>query len=339
MKTRTFASIAVMSALGLLAPIHAHAFGLGKIELSSALNQPFQAEIPVTALKPDDEGKLQVQLASNAEFEKAGLKRSFFLTQLKFEVVESKGVARILISSAQPIKEPFIDFLLTATTGSGRLLREYIVLLDPPKSVFVKAQVVTKEKTTEVTKQIAPPTTKYKYPEPEVTAPSSPSYSSATSYGPVERTDTLWDIARDTKPSSSISQNQMMMAILNANSTAFRHDNINGLKAGYTLDIPSVSDIKSLSRQQASSAVREQNTLWKNRNKAVASTSAVVEQESSAIPLAADLDEQVDIATTSESEEKNTASLQLVSPTDEALSEMDELSPLGNKELSRLMSS
>ncbi len=334
MKTRTFASIAVMSALGLLAPIHAHAFGLGKIKLSSALNQPFQAEIPVTALKPDDEGKLQVQLASNAEFEKAGLKRSFLLTQLKFEVVESNGEARILVSSTQPVKEPFIDFLLTATTGSGRLLREYTVLLDPPKSVFVKEKVVTKQKTSEVKKQIAAKTTKYKYPESEVTALSSPSYSSATSYGPVGRTDTLWDIARDTKPSSSISQNQMMMAILNTNPTAFRHDNINGLKAGYTLDIPSVSDIQSLSRQQAFSAVREQNTLWKNRNKAVASTTTIVEQESDPATLATD--EQVDSTVGSESDEQNIASLQLVSPTDEASSELDELSPLGNKELSKL---
>ena len=50
MKARTFASVAVMGALGLLAPVHSYAFGLGKIELSSALNEPLQAAISVTAL-------------------------------------------------------------------------------------------------------------------------------------------------------------------------------------------------------------------------------------------------------------------------------------------------
>ncbi|NOQ93578.1 MAG: hypothetical protein GQ547_02955 [Methylophaga sp.] len=344
MKTRTFASIAVMSALGLLVPIHSHAFGLGKIELSSALNQPFQAEIAVTALKPDDEGKLQVQLATRAEFDKAGVERSYLLTQLKFEVVENKGEAKILISSTQPVKEPFIDFLLTATTGSGRLIREYTVLLDPPKNVFVKPQVApapeSKKKVVTEKKTSIPKKTTYPDPDPEMPAQVTNRYSSATSYGPVGRSDTLWVIAKNTKPSSVISQNQMMMAILNANKTSFRHGNINGLKAGYTLDIPSIDDIQALSKKQANAVVAEQNNFWKNRNKVATPVSTVVEPVD--MPVAAvDADttenmEAIEPQIAPMSDEKNTARLQLVSPTDEERSEMDELSPIGNKELTQL---
>jgi len=338
MKARTFASVAVMTALGLLAPIHAHAFGLGKIELSSSLNEPFKAEIAVTALRGDDEGELQVQLASNSEFEKAGLKRTFLLTQLSFDIVEKNGETKIKISSSQPVKEPFIDFLLTATTGNGRLIREYTVLLDPPKNVFVKpvsAPQQTKPSTVKKKVKPAPQKSTYKYPDPEM--PTSVSYSSATSYGPVERTDTLSQIARDTKPSSEISLNQMMMAILNANPESFRHQNINGLKAGYTLDIPSIAEIQSLSKSQAYAVVKEQHDLWKNRNRVVAEVPKLTEQEnmsiaSESITDGADIEKMVS-DTTGETVDSQ---LQLVVPHDESSSEMDELAISGNKELTQL---
>jgi len=337
MKARTFASVAVMTALGLLAPIQAHAFGLGKIELSSALNEPFQAEIAVSALRVDDEGPLQVQLASNAEFEKAGLKRSFLLTQLNFEVVEKDGETKIKISSTQAVKEPFIDFLLTATTGNGRLIREYTVLLDPPKNVFVKP-VQTKQQTRTPTakKKSAPQKSTYKYPDPQMPA-AAPSYSSATSYGPVGRSETLSAIARDTKPSSAISLNQMMMALLNANPESFSNRNINGLKAGYTLDIPSEDEIKALSKGQAFAAVKEQHDLWKNRNRVVAETTEPAMQENSTLEASeGETNAQVSDTTESSEAETDSARLKLVVPHDESATDMDELAISGNKELLNL---
>ncbi|NOQ82000.1 MAG: hypothetical protein GQ548_05705 [Methylophaga sp.] len=336
MKARTFASVAVMGALGLLAPVHSYAFGLGKIELSSALNEPFQAAIPVTALR--DEGELRVQLASNLEFEKAGLKRSFLLTQLNFEVVEDEGVTRILISSSQPIKEPFIDFLVTATTGNGRLIREYTVLLDPPKNIFVKPQSTssTKQKTTVSTK------TAYQSPASKTPVTSTSHYSSATSYGPIERTDTLWDIAKDTKPDANISQNQMMMAILNANPESFRNNNINGLKVGGTLDIPTVEVIRELSRSQAFTAVKEQNSVWKNRNKKSEVVSDTIEQEEAPVSLSEEESpEQTEslepeAIAVEDNGETSGAQLKLLVPTEETLSNEAELSPLGDSQLTQL---
>ena len=63
MKTSIYTCIGVMGALGLLAAIPAYALGLGKIELSSALNEPFKAEISVNAVSGDEAESLQVRLA------------------------------------------------------------------------------------------------------------------------------------------------------------------------------------------------------------------------------------------------------------------------------------
>jgi pilus assembly protein FimV len=338
MANRTLTSLAVMGALGILAPIQANAFGLGSIELSSALNEPFLAEIPVTALKADEVGNLHVQLASREEFERAGLIHNFLLTNLKFEIVEVAGKTKVVITSTQPVKEPFIDFLLTATTGNGRLIREYTVLLDPPKNVFTRpvstsapASQIESKPSTPSTSQ--PKTTSYQYDSPT-------SYTtSVTSYGITDRNDTLWDVALETRPEKSISVHQMMMALLKENSRAFSHNNINGLKAGYTLSVPSSDVIKQISKKQAISAVSEQNTSWKNRNVSIAPIDTVVtEEQSDEISSemdSSDIQEQdlESVSTEATSEKEDSARLQLVAPNNETAMVGSELSPMGSSEL------
>lgn len=330
MKARTFASVAVMTALGLLGPIQAHAFGLGKIELSSSLNEPFDAQIAVTALRDNDEGQLQVQLASKEEFEKAGIQRTSLLTQFSFEIIEKNGETSIKISSSQPVKEPFIDLLLVATTGNGRLIREYTILLDPPKSVFIEPKVIAQKKASVAKKKTAPQKTSYQYPDPQIPVVTT-NYSTASTYD-VDRNDTLSSVARKTKPSSDISLNQMMMALLNANPESFTNRNINGLKAGYTLDIPTTSEIQSLTKRQANSAVKEQYAAWKNRNKSVAPVTTVVEQtETTPEKVVVETADTMDMGPSGDD-----AQLELVAPSDELDSGMDELSPLGDKKLTEL---
>ncbi|MDO7667308.1 MAG: hypothetical protein MUQ39_02865, partial [Pseudomonadota bacterium] len=256
-------------------------------------------------------------------------------TQLKFDVVEKSGNVKIVISSQQPIREPFIDFLLTATTsGSGRLIREYTVLLDPPKSIFnkpgtplVQSPAKASVASTNVT------TSNYK----------SASFD-GDSYGPVIRTDTLWDVALKTRPESNITVHQMMMALLKANPGAFQHDNVNGLKAGYTLSIPSKSDIYKLTRQQAINAFTEQNSLWKNRNKRSAiptieantadKTIAPIAENAPAPAPAPAIGKTVATETIAPSTEvDDTARLKLVVPNDEPSLNNEALSPLGAEKI------
>jgi pilus assembly protein FimV len=329
MINRTFSSVAVVIALGILTPIQANAFGLGKLELSSALNEPFKAKIPVTALREDEEGNLQVRLATSNEFERAGIERSYYLTKLVFNVVEHPGGAMIEVSSQQPIKEPFIDFLLTATTGEGRLLREYTVLLDPPKSVFARpAAVVAPSQAKAPAKQPSSKST-YQYPDSSYQAPAASNYYSGDSYGPTKRDDTLWDIALATKPSSSVSVHQMMMALRDKNPNAFIKNNINNLKTGQTLAIPSMAEITKLSNRQAVARVAEQWQQWKDANRVVAATKTQTESN-----LAGNNDQLSDSG--GQAEASSDARLQLVVDNDDATMGNDELSPLGSDALTKL---
>lgn len=116
----------------------AYGLGLGKIELDSALNQPFSAEIEVLVDVPGEMAGLVVQLASRDAFKRAGIDRPQSLSNLDFSLHKRDGRSFILVKSARPIVEPFLNFLVEVDWKRGNLVREYTVLLDPPTYVANK---------------------------------------------------------------------------------------------------------------------------------------------------------------------------------------------------------
>jgi pilus assembly protein FimV len=342
MKKRVLTSMVAAAAMGVLTPLTSHAFGLGKINVMSALNEPFKAEIDVTALRPEEKDNLQVKMASQAEFDKAGLSHSMLLNQMQFDIVQRGGQHKILITSKQAIKEPFLDFLVTATAGSGVMLREYTVLLDPPEYVLAETRPAsarpapTQAAPVETT---SPSTTRYQY------ADSSSGFT-GSSYK-VKRSDTLWNVALETRPADDLTVHQMMMAVQKRNPSAFTNDNVNGLKAGVTLQIPSRSEIEALSSAAARQAFAEQNEAWKNRSRPAASQVAQVVPEPVApekVAPAQESSEGAEPAQASNPEqtaetiaEAPDARLQLVAPEDEVSAQQD-ASPnvQGNNQINKL---
>lgn len=131
--TQHVRKLATAAAVSLaLASGGAFGLGLGDIEMRSALNQPMQAEIRLTAVKSGELEGMVVQLASADAFARAGIERSTVLTDLSFRLDNSGSVPVIRISSNRPVVEPFLNFLLEVDWPQGRMIREYTVLLDPP---------------------------------------------------------------------------------------------------------------------------------------------------------------------------------------------------------------
>jgi len=70
-------------------------------------------------------------------------------------------------------------------------------------------------------------------------------------YGPIQATDTLWSIANQVRPHSSVTMHQVMAAIVQANPRAFRNGNPNELLNGFYLRIPSLQEIQMLNPESA----------------------------------------------------------------------------------------
>lgn len=117
----------------LLVPGLSQALGLGEIEVNSALNQPLNAEIELVSVRPGEMQDLQVRVAPEALYRRLGIERSAIITELRFAPTTlPDGRHVIRVTTSNPVREPFVNFLVEATWPAGRLVREYTLLLDPP---------------------------------------------------------------------------------------------------------------------------------------------------------------------------------------------------------------
>jgi len=267
------------------------AIGLGDIRLDSALNQPLQAEIELLSATPDELAALEIAMASGDTFARYGIDRPHYLQDVEFKVIGNSPNGPIVqLRSRSPITEPFLTFLVEATWPSGRLLREYTVLLDPPTyapPAVQQAPAVTAprrstpadsgqiERATQPTPAeprpaVEPPRTSQpaRQPAPQPASqpaaqPASQAPFDSTSGGDyvVQRSETLWGIASRMRPDSRLTMNQTMLAIYEANRDAFG-GNINMLKAGAALRIPSADEVFQISRGDALAEVQRQHAQW-----------------------------------------------------------------------------
>lgn len=163
--------VGLASACLILVPLTAQALGFGNIKLESALNEPLDARIELISPTSSDLDSLNVTLASEGAFARAGIDRPHFLSGLKFEVVEESGEHYIQINSRDSIREPFVNFLLEFSWDNGRMLREYTMLLDPPGRITREPAPAMAE--TPVTEEPADTIERYE-PQPYSPEPAAP---------------------------------------------------------------------------------------------------------------------------------------------------------------------
>ncbi len=121
--------------LVMMSPWTGFAAGLGKLTINSALGQPLQAEIDLVAVKNEEISSLAAQLASHEAFRQAGIDYKSFFSTFNISIEpRSNGDPFIKIMSPTAINEPFLNMLVELNWASGRLMREYTVLLDPLES-------------------------------------------------------------------------------------------------------------------------------------------------------------------------------------------------------------
>lgn len=122
----------------------AFALGLGQIEVTSALNQPLAAEIPVLSTLSGETDALVVRLAPPEALARVGLPMpTGVAANLEFALdTNSRGQTIIRVTTPGKVNDPFVSFLLEVDWGQGKILREYTVLLDPPTMTRVYAAPV-----------------------------------------------------------------------------------------------------------------------------------------------------------------------------------------------------
>lgn len=137
-----FKSVGLLACLAWLNIVSAA--NMGGINVTSALGHPLKAEISLAELGPNDKSTLVAKMASVNDFKSAGIEYPYSMPKLTFEIdARTTGETFLRITSTQPVNEPFVSLLIELSWPSGKLLREYTFLLDPPG--FVAEQPSTAE--------------------------------------------------------------------------------------------------------------------------------------------------------------------------------------------------
>ncbi len=241
------------------------AVDMGQVQVKSALGQPLLAEIPLHPASPAELQGLKVKLASSEQFARAGIVGGRTDIPLHFSVATGAHPV-IRITSSEPVNDPYLDLLIEVDGKDGPSVREYAILLDPPGSHPVAA--------TPAPAPVAAPRPASPAPRPAQRAPApAPQAAAATRtpapaavengrLGPVQSGQTLSGIARSVTP-TGVDVRQMMLALQQANPDAFYRDNINALKSGAVLRVPSASEAQAMSLAAAAAEVSRQNSDWR----------------------------------------------------------------------------
>ena len=255
---------ACMVCLAALVPALAPALELGPIEARSALYEPLDARIPVRDARSGDLEGLNVTLGSPAQFELAGVERLQHLGLLEFVVVtEGEGGGYIQVRTAEPIIEPSLTFLIDVDWPRGRTVRGYKLRLASAAGSAAARPARRAEPAAQPETDL-PPAASVSEPAP-----------SGAAYGPVRKSETLWSIASRLRPDTSVSTQRMMLAILEANPEAFAFRNVNALRAGATLRIPSRDEIGPDDLPAAIAEVKRQHAAWLEHRKSAPADSGM----------------------------------------------------------------
>ncbi|TCV94748.1 pilus assembly protein FimV [Luteibacter rhizovicinus] len=253
---------------------HALAQNLGQVQVKSTMDQPLLADIPLTDVSTDA-SRIQVTLASEDAFSHAGINRKGLPVALQFAVTRNaQGQPVIRVTSAEPVRDTYLDFLVEVNAGGNKVVREVTMLLDPPRASSAAPVSATQPSSAAAPASSgsshaasrASGSTAAAAPAPArapraAKAAAKPTAAPGGSYGPVERGQTLSTIAREATGGGDI--NRMLVALHKANPDAFYRDNMNALKTGAVLRVPSAEDVEALSAATALAEVRRQNEDWR----------------------------------------------------------------------------
>lgn len=260
----------------LVLSVPAWAVGLGRLTLQSGLGQALSAEIELTSVQPGELDSLTARLADQATYSSNKIEYGGALARVRVALDQRGGRPVLKVTSTQPINEPFLDLLIELNWATGRLLREYTFLLDPPGFAATTAVEPAAAIPAQALTPAAPPATRpaaapaapaaARAPAAAAGAPAAaggaPRPAIGDSYGPVKRGETLGKIAAQVKP-DTVSLEQMLAALYRSNEQAFDGKNMNRLRAGQILTVPKADEVAAIPSAEAKKEIRIQAADWR----------------------------------------------------------------------------
>jgi pilus assembly protein FimV len=265
---------------GILAlPVPALALGLGKLTVLSGLGQPLSAQIELTSAQRDELDSLRARIADSSVYRENNVPYASSLTRARVTLEQgASGAPYLRVVTPQAVNDPFLDMIVEISWATGRVVRDYTFLLDPPGSetqaVEPAAPIIA-----ETAPARAPRSTgarRAAEAAPAAAAAATPAAAGGGGTYTVQRGDTLSKIAKDYKP-ENVSLEQMLVAMFRSNESAFDGRNMNRLRSGQILNVPQPDQAAAITPSDAAAVVKVQSADWRAYRDHVAGAAPVTD--------------------------------------------------------------
>ncbi len=274
----------LVSALAL--PAGASALGLGRLTVESYVGQPLVARIDLLSATKEELDTLSAKIADQNLYRQNNLTYQGVLARTRVTVERGPNDTSYLrVTSTAAVSEPYLDLLVEANWSSGRVVRDYTFLLDPPGSQQSSVDPITPVRPGAAT--VAPrgqqQAAAAPAPAPTATAAATPPTGAAPAPRgeggtyEVRKGDTLSKIAGQYKP-ETVTLDQMLIALFKSNSSAFDGNNINRLRSGAILTIPNAVEASASPTREATREVQVQASDWRAYRDRVAGAAPTAEE-------------------------------------------------------------
>ena len=269
---------------------HAMALQLGRPQIQSKLGEPLKLEVQVSDLSAQEAQEFQANLANATVYQAAKISRVAGLDNVRITLVrKSDDLYLLQFQGAEAISEPYVDLLLEFRWASGRAYRNLgfplsngqtpepssVASNDPPTASSLPPIPADKPAPVAVPPRPAPLPSPAKEPsakagpkpkadkaiaeKPAAKKPDSGVLTKAGDSIEVVRGDTASQLMMTHSVGGDVSLDQMLMSLLRNNPKAFVDNNVNRLKAGALITLPTEEEAASIDRKQAREDIRLQS--------------------------------------------------------------------------------
>lgn len=254
----------------------AQAVSLGKIDVASHLGETFYAEVPLTLDEGEEVASVFVELASPSEYQILEVYRDTALNKVRVGIKRDTRGGRVELTSQAPVDSPFFNLVLKVRYGNATHFKKYPIFLDLPRSAKPIAQAAPVPVAQADVPAVVPvenltPTLPESAEAPVAAKGAAFSafdgWARTGRYGPMVFGDTLTIVADRLRVDDRYTKQQVMMALFDKNHDKFDRDNVNLIKAGTYLDVPTAAEVEKISPAEALQRLKEHNNQWKKLTK------------------------------------------------------------------------
>ena len=268
---------------------HALALQLGRPQIQSKLGEPLKLEVQVSDLSAQEAQEFQASLANATVYQAAKIGRVAGLDNVRITMVRKGDDLYLLqFQGAEAISEPYVDLLLEFRWASGRAYRNLgfplsngqapepsaVASNDPPSANNLPPIPEDKPAPVAVPPRPAPLPPPAKEPankaapkpkadkavveKPATNKPESGVLTKSGDTIEVVRGDTASKLMMTYSVGGDVSLDQMLVSLLRNNPKAFVDNNVNRLKAGALITLPTEEEVAAIDRKQAREDIRLQ---------------------------------------------------------------------------------